>query len=73
MQELETLQLPADVLKRIEARVDRTEFEDTAEYVTHILEEVLFEVEGQVESSENGTVDEQQVKERLESLGYLNE
>jgi hypothetical protein len=71
-QELESLDLPAGVLERIDARVERTEFEDATAYVTHVLEEVLFEVEEATDAGAEA-VDEQQVEERLKSLGYLNE
>jgi predicted glycosyltransferase len=72
-QGFEPVELPTEVLDRIDARVDHTEFEDTTAYITHILEEVLYELEQDIDRADADTVDEQQVQERLKSLGYLNE
>lgn len=66
------LDLPADVVDRVEARMSRTEFDSAAAYVAWVLDEVLAEAEAG-ESGEFSAVDEAQVKEQLESLGYLNE
>ncbi|MFA1610804.1 hypothetical protein [Halobellus rubicundus] len=66
------VEVPTEVLEQLEHRVTQTEFEDTSAYVTHLLEEVLFQLEQSAES-EVESVDEQQVQERLKSLGYLNE
>jgi hypothetical protein len=68
-----SVELPADLIDRIETRVAHTEFDDTAAYVTHILEDVLYELDQDVEHADADTVNEQQVQERLKSLGYLNE
>lgn len=73
MQEYESLDLPTDILKRIEARVERTEFEDTSAYITYVLEEVLHEVEEDAGLRTSDQVDEEQVEDRLKSLGYLDE
>jgi Arc/MetJ-type ribon-helix-helix transcriptional regulator len=67
-----SVEVPNKVFEQIEHRVTQTEFEDTSAYVTHLLEEVLFQLK-QSEESEVDSVDEQQVQERLKSLGYLNE
>jgi len=66
-----SVELPADVVERVEARVGRTEFDSAAAYVAWVLDEVLAEVEASGEG-EFSAVDEAQVKEQLESLGYLN-
>lgn len=73
VQEPESLQLPADILEQIEARVERTEFEDASDYVTYVLEEVLHEVEEDADLRTSDQVDEDQVEDRLKSLGYLDE
>lgn len=70
--ERRSVELPADIFSRIEDRVESTEFEDVNEYITHVLEEVLHQTERNHELSA-GSIDEQQVEERLKSLGYLNE
>jgi Arc/MetJ-type ribon-helix-helix transcriptional regulator len=66
------VELPTEVLEQIDHRVAQTEFEDTSAYVTHLLEEVLYQLEHTADTDIE-SVDEQQVQERLKSLGYLNE
>lgn len=68
-----SLDLPRDVVDRVEARVGRTEFDSAAAYVAWVLEEVLAEVEAEDDAAGHEAVDEAQVRDRLESLGYLNE
>lgn len=72
-QAVESIKLPVEILRRIEPRIEATEFENKSEYITHILEEVLYELEQESDHSAAESVDEQQVQERLKSLGYLNE
>lgn len=67
-----SVEIPTEVLERIERRVAQTEFEDISAYVTHLLEEVLYQLE-HTANTDIESVDEQQVQERLKSLGYLNE
>ena len=71
-EETTTVELPTRIVERVEKRLPRTEFESSAEYMTYVLEEVLYRVEESTDDEYEG-VDEAQVKERLESLGYLNE
>lgn len=68
--ETRNLTLPADVYGRIEERLPYTEFDDIEAYITYVLEEVLTEVS---DIDDAIAVDEEQVQDRLESLGYLNE
>lgn len=68
-----SVDVPGRVLDRVESRLPRTRFDSTDEYVTYVLEEVLARVE---EADDGGAdagerVDEREVEERLESLGYL--
>lgn len=67
------LQLPDEVLSRVEARVPHTEFDSASEYVTYVLEATLSHVEAVNDLEDGQEVDEQQVQEQLKSLGYLNE
>lgn len=66
------LTLPEDILVRIERRLPRTEFDTTEKYVTYVLEEVLASVE-ETDEEAFDQADEAKVRDRLESLGYLNE
>ena len=74
----EFVEMPSEVLEQLEKRVSQTEFDDASEYVTHLIEEVLYEIEQSGDRSKIDTdtdtesVDEKQVQERLKSLGYLN-
>jgi hypothetical protein len=72
-EEQRTVTLPADVVSRIEARLPRTEWDDADTYIANVLEEVLYHVESESEDDDYDSVDEQQVQDRLKSLGYLNE
>lgn len=64
------IELPERVLSRIERRVEHTDFDSTSAYVTFVLEEVLASVEA---DDLNDAVDEDEVRDRLRSLGYLDE
>lgn len=72
-EETTSVELPERVVSRVESRLPRTRFDDTGAYVTYVLEEVLARVEedtdGAVDAGEE--IDEREVQERLESLGYL--
>lgn len=65
-----TVSLPADVVDRVEDRVPHSGFDSVDAYVTYVLEEVLARAESH-ESDQSATVDEEEVEERLRSLGYL--
>lgn len=71
--DVRTVNLPADVVSRVEARLPRTEWDDAGTYITNVLEEALFHIESESDGDEYDSVDEQQVQDRLKSLGYLNE
>ena len=64
--------LPDHVVSKVEARLQRTDFDTVEEYVTFVMEETLARVEAQTDT-EATTVDEEEVRTRLESLGYLEE
>ena len=71
--ETEAIALPVRIVERVEDRLPRTEFDSTAEYVTYVMEEVLYQVEAETDDEEFEAVDEAEVEDRLKSLGYLNE
>jgi Arc/MetJ-type ribon-helix-helix transcriptional regulator len=66
------VELPERIVERVEGRLPRTEFDSAAEYITFVLEEVLYRVEEETEDDDFEGVDEDEVKDRLESLGYLD-
>ena len=72
-EEMQSVELPDRIVERVEARLPRTEFDSVEEYVTFVMEEVLYRVEKETEDDDFEAVDEDEVKDRLKSLGYLNE
>lgn len=72
-QDVATLEIPREVVKRVEDRLSHTEWDTPEAYVTNVIEEVLFHVETEMDDTESQTVEEEAVKERLMSLGYIDE
>jgi len=68
-----TIELPDRIVERVERRLPRTEWDEPAEYITYVMEEVLYRVEEETEDDDFEAVDEEEVKDRLKSLGYLDE
>ncbi|WP_137285792.1 hypothetical protein [Halorussus salinisoli] len=66
------LEVPARIVSQIETRLSRTEFDSPEEYITYVLEEVLYHLNQQTENDEFEAVDEAEVKDRLQTLGYLD-
>lgn len=69
-EDTERVELPRRVVERVEDRVPFTEFDSVDEYVTFVVEEVLYAVE-EATDEDPEPVDEAEVRSRLESLGYL--
>ena len=69
----QSMELPARIVERVEKRLPRTEWETPEEYITFVMEEVLYRVEEETEDDDFEPVDEDEVRDRLKSLGYLNE
>lgn len=66
------IELPTDVYARVEQRLSRTDFESVDEYVAFVMEEVLAEVEAST-TEDYDQVDEREIQDRLQSLGYLDQ
>lgn len=71
--ETRSLEVPERIVERVEARLPRTEWDTPEEYITFVMEEVLYRVEQETEGDDFEAVDEEEVKDRLKSLGYLDE
>ena len=67
------VELPTDLVTRVEDRLSRTEWETPDEYITYVVKEVLSQVETELGSADNDDVTEEEVRSRLKDLGYLNE
>ncbi len=63
------ISIPTSLYKKIEGRIKDTGFKSVSSYVTYVLREVLSEDEEEDVFTEE---DEEKVKERLRSLGYLD-
>jgi len=68
-----SVELPKDIVEGVEDRVAKTQFETVSEYISHTMAEILHEVETETDMDREDQVNEQEVRDRLESLGYLNE
>ncbi len=66
-----TVNLPAELYKRIKDRAAATNFESVDEYVIFVLSEVLKE-EDESEKLAIDNEQEKEIKKRLRELGYLD-
>ncbi len=62
------ISIPPSLYKQIEERIEDTGFESVSAYVTYVLRELLSEDEKETFTKE----EEERVKERLRSLGYID-
>jgi Arc/MetJ-type ribon-helix-helix transcriptional regulator len=66
-----SIQIPASLAVKIEKRIQGTEFSSISSYVTYVLEEVVSD-EATDEGEELSKEDDERIKARLRSLGYLD-
>lgn len=66
------LTISDDLADRIDARIEQTDFESPDEYAEFVLSEVVTRVERNSEGDERDHLRED-VQDRLQSLGYLEE
>ena len=64
------IELQPELVSRIENRLEYSEFETVEEYVNFSMNQLLYEVEQQEEESQATT--DNAIKDRLQSLGYLD-
>jgi hypothetical protein len=67
------LDISDDLADRIESRVEMTDFQDKDDYAEFVLSEVLTCVERETREDHVSNDSREDVRERLESLGYLQE
>ena len=70
-EEYGTVKVPKELIKKIEAQVNGTDFKSVDEYVTFVLEEVVKEDDDET-TEVYSEEDERKVKERLRALGYID-
>lgn len=58
-----------DIAERLESRAEKTEFKSVEEYLEFIVEELDYHLRDS--QSSDVTSDDEEVKDRLQSLGYL--
>jgi len=63
--------IPTMLAKKIEKRIQGTEFSSISSYVTYVLKEVVSETEPETRE-ELSNEDDERIKARLRSLGYLD-
>jgi len=68
-----SIELPERIVERVEKRLPRTEWDKPDEYIAYVMEELLYRVEKETEDDDFEEVNEAEVKDRLKSLGYLEE
>ena len=64
------IKIPKEIIRKIEERIQGTEFDSVESYVTFVLEEVIKDEKEESEETISEQ-DEEKVKERLRALGYL--
>ena len=65
-----TISIPTQLAEKIKKRIEGTGFHSLSAYATYVLREVISGVEEEEEAFSKE--DEEKVKERLRSLGYLD-
>ena len=60
-----------DLADRIESRIQHTNFDSVDEYAEFVLAEVVTSVEREGDDSHDSTASNDEVENRLKSLGYL--
>lgn len=66
-----SIEIPERIASRVRDRLPRTEFDTEGQYITYVMEEVLYHVEQETDDDDFEPVDEAEVEDRLRSLGYL--
>jgi Arc/MetJ-type ribon-helix-helix transcriptional regulator len=63
--------IPVSLAEKIKKRIQGTEFSSISSYITYVLKEVVSD--GETEDSEElNKEDDERIKARLRSLGYLD-
>ena len=72
---MKSIKIPEEIYEKLMKRVEDSEFSKVDDYIKYILEQVIerLETEKQEDCSEEySEEDEEKVKARLRSLGYLD-
>lgn len=66
------IRIPKEIIRKIEERIQGTEFGSVEEYVAFVLEEVIKDDIENAPEEVFSEEDEKKVKDRLKALGYLD-
>jgi Arc/MetJ-type ribon-helix-helix transcriptional regulator len=67
------VRIPATLYKKVQKRIEGTDFKDASDYVSYVLREVLTEADESTAKEQHFSKrDEEKIKDRLRSLGYLD-
>lgn len=68
-----TVEVDDNIYEVLEARAEEKDFEETDDYVRHILEQVVEKIKKEKQqTSSYSDEEEEEVKNRLRKLGYLD-
>ncbi|MBD3204409.1 CopG family transcriptional regulator [Candidatus Woesearchaeota archaeon] len=65
------IKIPEEMYFKLEKRAKDSDFEDVDSYVEFILLQVIERIENEQDDEELSEEDEERIKQRLKSLGYL--
>ena len=67
------IEIDDDTYSVLEARAEEKDFDETEEYIQHLLEQVVEKIKREKqEQEEYSEEEEEKVKERLRGLGYMD-
>ena len=66
-----SISIPTSLAEKIEKRIQGTEFSSISLYITYVLKEVVSDAESE-DGEELSKDDDERIKARLRSLGYLD-
>lgn len=70
-EKLVNIQIPEFLVQKIIKRIEGTGFNTVSDYITYVLKEIISEMDEEKDDTFSED-DEEKVKERLRSLGYLD-
>jgi hypothetical protein len=67
------VEIKQNTYKLLDARADEKDFDNTEEYIQHLLDQVVERIKNEkTESSGYSDEEEKEVKDRLKDLGYMD-
>jgi Arc/MetJ-type ribon-helix-helix transcriptional regulator len=63
-----SIEIPSHLIEKITSRIEKSRFSSVSEYSIYLIEKDLAETDNSIDLSKE---DEEKIKQRLRSLGYL--